>query len=808
MLVSIFKNVTDVSNPFQKELSYCLDRIKNGNSKGKIEYLRTLPEEKYNKEKRMLPLVTFNGTFSHRSDKSIIERSGLIILDFDKFKTSERAEDWKAYLKEDNFIYSAWISPSGKGVKALVKIDVKQSHKGFFLSLENRFKEALSDYIYDDVKIWDMSGKDLSRSCFESYDKDLWINEEAETFLQNEPPEIEDLSPATVLIPMKSDSTIIRNLSTWWNKKYGLTEGSKNTNLYILAAAFNDYGIEQSVAEVELNAIVNDSSKDKELEALIKSAYRDRAAHGSKQFENEVEVLKVKKMLMMGTSHQEIEDSLGHLNAEDVKNCIKGVKDNQAITDFLESDKKGKIKLSPIKFKLWLEQNNFHKYFPSDSNAFTFIKVDQNLVENSNEKRIKDFTLDKLMKAETFDPFNFMAERTSYFNQDFLSMLESSDIKIKEDDQDTAYLYYQNSVVKVTKDEVKEIDYIDLDGYVWKNRVVARDFKKADHHDSEFRKFIWLISGQDRNKYNSFKSVIGYLLHSFKTSANNKAIIFNDETISDNPNGGSGKGLFWNALDKMKKVSSIDGKLFDNSKSFLYQTVTPDTQLLVFDDVKRNFSFESLFSLITEGITLEYKGQDAIKLPVEKSPKILITTNYTLGGVGGSFDRRKFEVEMSSYFSSTHTPIDEFGHMLFDDWSKEEWLMFDNYMIECLQLFLSKGLVSHDFKNLEVRKFIKNTSHEFYEWTQEEDSLILNQRYFKKEAHQAFIEEYPDLNTNKFKLPVKRFVKWIKEYADHKGLEFYEDRALEGRWFKLSNSSSNREEEESKKTAKLSDVPF
>jgi len=76
------------------------------------------------------------------------------------------------------------------------------------------------------------------------------------------------------------------------------------------------------------------------------------------------------------------------------------------------------------------------------------------------------------------------------------------------------------------------------------------------------RKFLWLASSQNKNKYESLKSFIGYLMHSYKTSANNKAIIFNDETISDNPNGCSGKSLFWNALGKMKKVSAIDGKTF------------------------------------------------------------------------------------------------------------------------------------------------------------------------------------------------------------------------------------------------------
>jgi hypothetical protein len=52
----------------------------------------------------------------------------------------------------------------------------------------------------------------------------------------------------------------------------------------------------------------------------------------------------------------------------------------------------------------------------------------------------------------------------------------------------------------------------------------------------------------------------------------------------------------------MKKVSTIDGKTFDSNKSFPYQTVSSDCQVLAFDDVRKNFNFESLFSIITEGL--------------------------------------------------------------------------------------------------------------------------------------------------------------------------------------------------------------
>ena len=65
---------------------------------------------------------------------------------------------------------------------------------------------------------------------------------------------------------------------------------------------------------------------------------------------------------------------------------------------------------------------------------------------------------------------------------------------------------------------------------------------------------------------------------------------------------------------------------------FAYQLVSADTQILCFDDVKKYFSFERLFSVVTEGLTLEKKNKDAIKIPFSKSPKIAITTNYAIKG--------------------------------------------------------------------------------------------------------------------------------------------------------------------------------
>ena len=777
--VSIFKDVKDPSNPFQKSLFYALDRIKKGNSKVLIEQLRGMSDEEYRKNKKKLPGVCFNGQFKTRCDSNLIAHSGVMILDFDKFPSYQEAVDFKNSICDNEYIFSCWISPSGKGIKALVKIPADATkHKAYFNSIEKYFNHPN----------WDNSGKDVSRFCFESYDPDLYLNMQSSLWCTLDEPDFEDIGTYSPIVRMTSSNIIIENLITWWTNKYGMTKGNKNDNIYKLARAFNDFGIHSSDALHECLKY-DEGGKAKEIESVLISAYKNNATFGTKAFEDHLRKEKIEKLIRGGKSKKDIEKDFKDVDIDLLKQSVD-------IDEFWIYNDKGKINLSTHKFKFWLEQNNFYKYYPSESsNTFTFIKKEQNLLEETSEKRIKDYVLNNILGRDNigYAPYDYMAQNTSYFRSDFLSMLDTTDINIKEDTASKCFLYYKNCVVEVTENAVKEIEYLDIDGFVWKRQIIQREFIKEDHHSAVFRKFLWLIAGKDVSKYNSFKSVIGYLLHSYKTSANNKAIIFNDESISENPNGGSGKGLFWNALKSMKQVSSIDGKMFEFTKSFPYQTVSTDTQILVFDDVRKNFNFESLFSLITEGITLEYKGQDAISIPVEQSPKILITTNYTIGGTGGSFERRKFEVEMSSYFSYKHTPLDEFGHMLFSDWDDVEWHRFDNFMINCVQYYLKNGLVKHEFNNLEVRKFIKETSFEFYEWTQDRENLPHNIRIDKTEYYNKFMSEYQDF---KKWLSQKKFTQWLEEYGKFYALEQQSGRTHLMRYIIFSESIIKQEEED------------
>lgn len=775
--ITIYRTYSEVTNGFTRDVAYILDRIKTGKSKELVSMIRTCKDkEERNALKRKLPAINFQGTFKERNAKGLIEFSGLMPIDFDNFPNNEELTTTREMLISDKYTYALFTSPSGNGLKVIVKIptDSAKNYKAHFDSIKE----------YYNSPYFDISCSDISRLCFESYDAELFVNELSEIYTDYVSPEYTELGTHTPIFAVTSDNRIIQNLLTWWRKKYGAGKGTRNTNLFKLAMALNCFGISQREALNTLLEFCEVDFSPEEITSICTSAYKKTEVYGTRFFEDVEVKQRVEKQIRVGKNTKDIVKIVEGVTAKQVDEAAENIRDGQNIEDFWYFDKNKNIRLSPHKYKYWLEHNKFSKYFPTDSKTYTFIQVNEAIVEETNEKRIKDYVLNCLLNADSsYLIYDFMASSVKYFTPDFLSMLNSANIKIEEDTQDACFLYYRNCVVKITAEKIEQIDYINLEGKVWKNQIIDRDFVMCDHHDSEYRTFIWEVSERDQRRYKTMQSVIGYLLHSHKTSANNRAVILNDCVISENPNGGSGKGIFCEALKKLKKVSSINGKAFDFDKSFAYQTVSTDCQILLFDDVKKNFEFERLFSLITEGITIEYKGQDAIKLPVTKSPKIIITTNYTVGGVGGSFERRKFEVEFSDFFNHKHTPEMFFGHLLFEDWDMAEWARFDAYMIQCAQIYLRYGLLNAEFKNINTRKFIKETSHDFWEWTLNHDVFQFGTRISKTEAYDLFCNEYPDY---KKWLRNATFMKWIKTYSDFYGYGFKDGKhGVIGRWFIL-----------------------
>lgn len=787
--ITVFKDLfksTDV--PYIVPLWKVLKRIQSGTSKGLIEDIRTTNEslktetsevkkkeleerKKYLKTK--LPAILFNGKFSQRKKDGLVNHSGLMVCDYDDFETDEDLQKtWKEITSNKYTVFCA-ISPSGNGIKSLVKIlecDAKthsQIFKAFFNEYSNPF--------------FDKSGSDVSRVCFETYDPNCYINYNAETYNPHLIEEGYDVSEKPPLLPINDESKIIELIMSFdWKRDF--VKGERNNFVFDLAGMFCEYGVSENTAigYISNNVTIGDFSQ-REVETTIKSAYK-RRSFAVKYFEDYDTQKAIKSDLNKGKKavieKYKIEES--------VYDEIKEETEHEDFW-FITETKSGetKINIDPFKYKLFLERNGFKKYFVSEAQKPTWVFISSNIVKETSVEKIKDFVLEWLMSQKHFDIWSYCAKYANLFSEQFLLMLETIELMMLKDTKYISYIAFKNGILEVSKDKVKLVDYIDVDGYIWDSQIIKREYKQIDNFDNEYQKFISNISS---NEPLPVECVIGYLLSTYKNKMNNKAVILNDEVISDNPEGGTGKGLFVQGLKQIRKISILDGKSFDDKKSFPYQTVSPETNVLVFDDVKKNFDFESKFSLVTEGMTLERKNKDAIKLKVEDSPKMLLSTNYAIKGEGNSHDRRRQEIEIAQYYGKDLTPYNEFGRQLFDDWNDQEFTAFDNYMVYCLQKYLQNGLISQNAKNLKMRKFIAETAMEFLDWISELDNFYIGKRVNKTEAFENFTNEYPDY---KKWLTRKKFNIWIQKYANFKDLKYTQGNTNGSRWIQIGEDNND-----------------
>lgn len=166
MEVSLF-NDNYKGLPFKHiSIDDALNRIKSGYNIKQIERLRKMTDKKQSSKFKVNELwsVTFAGTFTYHKKDKLIKSSQLAILDFDAVVSPSF---FKQYIFDNYYhVFAAWISPSGTGVKALIKIPEVEN--------DAQYKEYYNAILkYFDNASADESTKDISRYAFESYDPDL-----------------------------------------------------------------------------------------------------------------------------------------------------------------------------------------------------------------------------------------------------------------------------------------------------------------------------------------------------------------------------------------------------------------------------------------------------------------------------------------------------------------------------------------------------------------------------------------------------------------------------------------------------------
>ena len=225
---------------WKKQINDIRYHVKNGNENEAV------------KIKSNLPCMTISATFKERRKKDYVDSyTGLLHLDYDKL---ENAEEVKTNLISIPYTYSAFISPSGNGVKVLVKSDnAMSSHEVAFNSLREYYDKIVN------VES-DSSVKDITRLCYMSYDPDLYLNKTSEIF------------------KYKTSTLDQIDLSWVWSytsNKHEFVVGNRNNYVYSFACNANRYGVDISDTYNYAYSYSDASFPQNEIETTIKSAYEN-----------------------------------------------------------------------------------------------------------------------------------------------------------------------------------------------------------------------------------------------------------------------------------------------------------------------------------------------------------------------------------------------------------------------------------------------------------------------------------------------------------------------------------------------------
>ena len=408
--------------------------------------------------------------------------------------------------------------------------------------------------------------------------------------------------------------------------------------------------------------------------------------------------------------------------------------DNDTQTELLSfwSVTKGVIAIDRYKLiNLLSSEGGFYLYYYDKKLNYQLVRIVDNFVSDTNMEQIKKFLINYIdsIPYDNFDGINKNRLREiiykgadAYFNKGLFEFMTNVELKLLKHTKDSAYYPFLNGVVHVTKNKKELLKYGAINMHVWRDQVIPYEInidQDLDLNNVAYLKFIEKISNDEAARTEYTKSLIGYLLHTYKDPTKSYAVILAEETENEAEGGGAGKGLFFKAIGKLINLVSIDGKNFKLDKSFAFQRVELSTQLIVIEDCRKNVDFEGFYSKITEGVTIEKKNKDEIYIGYEDAPKFGFTTNYTINYSGGHGKRRVKVLEFSNFFNHNNTPLDFFnGKAMFsNDWDRDEWNRFYNFMIDSVQNYLLNGIPKIDNSQTINRKNIKlNFGEDFLDY--------------------------------------------------------------------------------------------
>lgn len=362
-----------------------------------------------------------------------------------------------------------------------------------------------------------------------------------------------------------------------------------------------------------------------------------------------------------------------------------------------------------------LTENGFRRNKAGDS----FFRLEGKLVHQPSDGEIQTFLYDWL---KTYFPADVDVFARCKWEPTRLKMLDPIPDERHTDSEDECFFYFRNTVIKVTANGIEKVPYLPesrlvetkyhhpddcssfclrtamvkekipgLDGFINARQMIDHNIKLSDE-EGDFARFVALICNEEEDRIKALKSALGYLMHRYKNPSQVKAIVLTDESLTDE-NGGTGKGLLFQALGQMRFCQSADMKTRERNR-FFFSTVQRGCSIFHMDDVQKDFDFNYLFNTLAGDMEVESKGTDRTIIPFAEAPKIYMSTNFAFKDMQKDSHKRRMAIyELHRKFNAHYQPKDEFKQNFFYDWDRAEWNRFYNFMLECSLTYMREGLL-------------------------------------------------------------------------------------------------------------------
>jgi len=440
------------------------------------------------------------------------------------------------------------------------------------------------------------------------------------------------------------------------------------------------------------------------------------------------------------------------------------------------------IKVNPEDEKLKMEVSREALYTISGLLGFRFfdgdiVRIEEHIVRKCTEREYFD-EMKEYIKADDPDELELLFNIWEKFIQKngafSMSRLPEFDTELLiKDDRQNAYLFFKNGFLHITSGKMEHKDYADFEMLVFKDKIRDRDWVETEG-TGIYGQYLENCVGLN----NYTMSILGFLVHDFKNSSTGFIPVLTEQCENPEDGGGSGKNVFCNLLSHSTTFinKNCAGVKYDEK---FFQMWTGQ-RIMALSDLPEHFDFGFIKEAATGSLLHKRLFKDEVEVPVERTPKIVCQTNYSVENVDGGIKRRIRLLEFTDFYTKTGGIDEHHGKHFPEDWTTEDWYGYDNVIAGSVQLYLQQGCKINKPNITEggwTKRFkqtygptIADIMHVYFKGWVEKGAVS------KDDFNRDLNEYYSDNGVQKkYEVSSMKMNKALAEYCSHHDIKFNKD---------------------------------